>query len=40
MNEEPEEFEEESDWLPEETKERVRRRPDYQTNNPPCEACQ
>lgn len=32
--------EEEKDWLPEETKKRVARRPDYMRNNPPCEVCQ
>lgn len=43
--EEPEDVRQQSveaevDWLPEETKQRVRRRPDYMQNNPPCEACQ
>jgi hypothetical protein len=31
---------EEPDWLPEETKRRVAARPDYQTKQLPCEACQ
>lgn len=31
---------EEQDWLPEETKQRVARRADYQTKQLPCEACQ
>lgn len=31
---------EEPDWLPEESKERVRQVPDYQRNAPVCDACQ